>query len=107
MDPFHPPGFLTFGLLSLVFLLALAFLPRYTSRVTSTFIVTALSVLPTMIGFIWVYRVFFSTVNYSGPGDPHACITNILNTTLYGIILSFVMLVISAFHTFWPQKRSA
>jgi len=105
LDPYRPPSFLTFSLLALTFPLSLLFLPRFTSRAITAFLVTALSIFPTLISTIWVYRFHHSlAAGFAGGGDPLELMRHIFNTTLGGIVMSSLMLIISGVHTFWLQK---
>jgi hypothetical protein len=107
LSPYDPPGFFTFLAIGLLFVLALVFLPKRVSRGMTAFAITALSILPTLVSFLWVYWMNYSMAvgGYSGPGDPRVIMENILNTSLLGSVMSFLMLVGSGLHTFWLQKR--
>lgn len=104
---YDPPGFFTFLLIGLLFVLALVFLPKRVSRGMTAFVITALSILPTLVSFLWVYWMhhILAYGGWSGPGDPREIMNNILNASLMGIVMSFLMLVVSGLHTFWLQKR--
>lgn len=108
-SPYSPPGFLTFGLIGLLFAAAWVFLPRRVSRAAAAYGLAAFSLVPALVSFAWVYWIHHSLARsgYTGPGDPGEIIRNILDTSLFGFGMSCAMLALGGLRTFWTRQPRA